>query len=245
MKAVILAGGKGTRLAPYTTVFPKPLLPVGGIPILETILRQLETHGFDEVVLACGYLSSLIRLYFDQNPISSRLRLRYHQESQPLGTAGALGSITDLGDEVLVMNGDLLTTLNFSELMRMHRTSDSDLTVTVVRKKVQVEMGVLDIDARDRIVKYTEKPALEFAGSAGIYAYSRRVLEMIERDRYLDVPDLVRRLIDGGHRVSAFRSEAFWLDMGNRDDYERADLEFNARREEFLAGPGNTGAGDP
>jgi NDP-mannose synthase len=240
MKAVILAGGKGTRLAPYTTVFPKPLLPVGGIPILETILRQLCAHGFDEVILACGYLSSLIRLYFDQNPISSSLSIRYHQEHQPLGTAGALGSIAELGDDFLVMNGDLLTTLNFANLMQTHRASGAALTVAVVTRKVQVEMGVLEIDAGDRIVEYTEKPTLEFAGSAGIYAYSSKARDLIEREKYLDLPDLVRRLIASGNHVGAYRSDAFWLDMGNRDDYERADQEFNSRREAFLGGPEST-----
>ena len=241
MKAVILAGGKGTRLAPYTTVFPKPLLPVGGIPILETILKQLKAHEFEEVILACGYLSSLIRLYFDQNPISFGLKIRYHQEHQPLGTAGALGSIPDLGENTLVMNGDLLTTLNFGDLMRVHRESEAHLTVAVVTKKVQVEMGVLTIDQDDRIAKYTEKPTLEFSGSAGIYAYNHKVLGLIERDKYLDVPDLVRCLIASGYRVSAYRSDAFWLDMGTREDYERAEQEFNSRREAFLAGPEHRG----
>jgi len=234
MKAVILAGGKGTRLAPYTTVFPKPLLPVGGVPILETILKQLARHGFTHVTLACGYLSSLMRAYFDQSPVSRQLVLEYHQESRPLGTAGALGSIGGLDDDVLVMNGDLLTTLDFADLMRAHRASGAQLTVAVVTKKVQLEMGVLTIDESNRIVEYSEKPVMEFSGSAGIYAYSRRAREMIAPNEYLDLPDLVTRLIRGGNGVYAYRSDAYWLDMGNRDDYERADEVFKARRDEFL-----------
>src|ERR1700752_1255490 len=113
-KAVIRAGGRGTRLAPYTTVLPKPLVPVGGVPILETVLRQLRHYGFREVVLAVGYLSPLIRAYFDNNPISNKLWLRYHQEQAPLGTAGALASVEDFDEPFLAMNGDLLTTLDYA-----------------------------------------------------------------------------------------------------------------------------------
>ena len=234
MKAVILAGGKGTRLAPYTTVFPKPLLPVGGVPILETILRQLKSHGFSEVVIACGYLASFIRLYFDQHPISKELKIRYHNETHPLGTAGAMGTIEGLGDDVLVMNGDLLTTLNYGELMRSHLEIGASLSVAVVTKQIKIEMGVLSINDDNRIVGYVEKPVQEFDGSAGIYAYNRRALDLIRANVYLDVPDLVKQLIDRGDVVHAYRTSAFWLDMGNRDDYEQADREFISRQHEFL-----------
>jgi NDP-sugar pyrophosphorylase family protein len=233
MKAVILAGGKGTRLAPYTTVFPKPLLPVGGIPILETIIRQLHRDGYDEVVIACGYLASFIRIYFDESPVSKMIRISYHQEQAPLGTAGALGTIGLDADAILVMNGDLLTTLNFRALMGFHIESKAAMTVAVVTRTIRVEMGVLTLDG-SQIIGYTEKPIHEYVGSAGIYIYSRKALSLIKPGEYLDVPTLVAQLIAAKERVVAYRSDSFWLDMGNRDDYERADQEFNARRSEFL-----------
>lgn len=235
MKAVILAGGKGTRLAPYTTVLPKPLVPVGGVPILETVLRQLRHHGFEEVVLAVGYLSTLIQAYLDQSPVSKMIKLRYHQEQVPLGTAGALGSIDGLGDEpFLAMNGDLLTTLNYSEMMRSHKKRGAALTIAVTERRFQVEVGVLGMDSTDKVISYDEKPIHRYPASMGIYVYSPRAREMIKPGMPLDVPTLVIKLIEAGETVIGYRSEAFWLDMGNRADYERASEAFERNRGEFL-----------
>jgi len=234
MKAVVLAGGKGTRLAPYTTVLPKPLVPVGGIPILETVLRQLRHHGFREVVLAVGYLSPLIRAYFDNNPITNKLWLRYHQEQAPLGTAGAIASIDDLDDSFLAMNGDLLTTLDYAAMMRFHRERGAALTVAVTERQLQVEVGVLQINSEDRIVGYDEKPTHRFQASMGIYVFSPRVREVMKPGVALDIPGLVLRLLEAGERVIGFRSDAFWLDMGNPADYERASEAFERNRKLFL-----------
>lgn len=234
MKAVILAGGRGTRLAPYTMVLPKPLVPVGGIPILETVLRQLRHCGFHEAVLAVGYLSPLIRAYFEQNPISQRMRLRYHQETEPLGTAGALASISELDEPFLVMNGDLLTTLDFADMMRHHREQDAMLTIAVTERKYQIEVGVLSVDADDRVVGYTEKPVHSFPASMGIYICSPRVQRYMEPGVALDIPTLVVRLIEAGEKVIGYRSEAFWLDMGNPSDYARASEAFERDRYLFL-----------
>jgi len=234
MKAVILAGGKGTRLAPYTTVLPKPLLPVGGVPILETVLRQLKYHGCTEVVLAVGYLAPLIRAYFDENPLSKELDIRYYQESEPLGTAGALPLIEGLDEPFLAMNGDILTTLNYSKLLQFHKDEDAALTVAVTQKQIQIELGVLDINDNGHIVGYDEKPVKLYPASMGIYIYSPKVLELMEKDVYLDIPSLVLKLIEMGERVSAYKSDSFWLDMGNRDDYERASAEFEQNRVAFL-----------
>lgn len=234
MKAVILAGGRGTRLAPYTMVLPKPLVPVGGIPILETVLRQLRHCGFHEAVLAVGYLSPLIRAYFEQNPISQRMRLRYHQETEPLGTAGALASIGELDEPFLVMNGDLLTTLDFADMMRHHREQDAMLTIAVTERKYQIEVGVLSLDAAGRVVGYTEKPMHSFPASMGIYICSPRVQRYMEPGVALDIPTLVVRLIEAGEKVIGYRSEAFWLDMGNPLDYARASEAFERDRYLFL-----------
>ncbi len=234
MKAVILAGGRGTRLAPYTTVLPKPLVPVGGIPILETVLRQLRYHGFHEAVLAVGYLSPLIRAYFEQNPISQRMRLRYHQEQEPLGTAGALASIGELDEPFLAMNGDLLTTLDFAEMMRHHIAQEAMLTIAVTERKYQIEVGVLSVDGDGRVVGYTEKPVHSFPASMGIYICSPRVQRYMEPGVALDIPSLVVRLIEAGEKVVGYRSEAFWLDMGNPSDYARASEAFERDRHLFL-----------
>ena len=234
MKAVILAGGKGTRLAPYTTVLPKPLVPVGGVPILETVLRQLRHHGFQEVVIAVGYLSSLIRAYMDQNAISSQIRLRYHQEQQPLGTAGPLATIEGLDEPFLAMNGDLLTTLDYAALMRFHRERGAMLTVAVTERRFQIEVGVLGMDQDDRVVSYSEKPVHSYPASMGIYVCSPGVRRFMEPGVPLDIPALVLMLIAAGEPVMAYRSEAFWLDMGNRADYERASEAFERDRALFL-----------
>ena len=234
MKAVILAGGKGTRLAPYTTVLPKPLVPVGGVPILETVLRQLHHHGFDEVVLAVGYLSSLIQAYFEQNPISKKLKIRYHHEQSALGTAGALASIEGLDEPFLAMNGDLLTTLDYSAMMRAHHAREATLTIAVTERRVQIEVGVLGMDADDRIVSYVEKPVHSFPASMGIYVCSPHMRQLMEPGVALDIPTLVLKLISAGEPVIGYRSDVFWLDMGNRTDYERASEAFEQNRALFL-----------
>ena len=185
-------------------------------------------------MLAVGYLAPLIRAYFDENPLSKELNIRYYQESEPLGTAGALPSIEGLDDHFLAMNGDILTTLDYSKLLQFHKDEDAALTVAVTQKRVQIELGVLDINDKGRIVGYDEKPVKLYPASMGIYVYSPRALALMEKDVYLDVPTLVLKLIDMGERVSAYTSDAFWLDMGNRDDYERASAEFEQNQAAFL-----------
>lgn len=235
LRAVVLAGGRGTRLAPYTTVLPKPLVPVGGVPILETVLRQLRFHGVHEAVLAVGYLSPLIRAYLDENPISSRMRIRYHQEREPLGTAGALASIAGLDDDFVAMNGDLLTTLDYADLVRAHRARGAALTIAVTERRVQVEVGVLEIGADDAVLGLAEKPVHVYQASMGIYAVSPRAQQrhMVPGEP-LDMPALAARLLAAGERVHAYRSGAFWLDMGNPSDYARASEAFERDRAAFL-----------
>lgn len=171
MKAVILAGGKGTRLRPYTSVLPKPLMPIGDLPILEIIMRRLEKAGVSEVVIAIGYLGSLIQTYLEQSPISKRMKIRYHLEDKPLGTAGAIGTIDGLDEPFFVMNGDLLSNIDFGAMMQRHMDADAALTVGVVSTEVQIQLGVLALDAGDQITGYDEKPTMSYAASMGIYVY--------------------------------------------------------------------------
>ena len=233
MKSVILTGGRGTRLSPYTTVLPKPLMPIGEVPILEIILRQLKHFGFSEAILACGYLAELIQAYLMNNGISKELRISYHREKEPLGTAGALSGIEGLDDTFLVMNGDILTSLDYSSLIRYHKTKKACLTVAITRKKIQIELGVLYLDSNNDILGYDEKPIKEYPASTGIYIYEPAVLNYIEKNKYLDFPNLVLRLIDAGERVVGFYADTFWLDVGNKDDYEKAVQAFEQNKLAF------------
>jgi NDP-sugar pyrophosphorylase family protein len=236
MRAVILAGGRGTRLAPYTTVFPKPLVPVGEIPIIEIILRQLQAQGIKRVTMAVGYLSELIRAYLDQRAsIFPSLTIDYVAELTPTGTAGALGSMPDLAEEpfFLVMNGDVLTTIDLSAMIEHHKRTKSDLTVASAARSVKIDLGVLELDG-DEIVGYREKPSLPYDVSMGIYLYSARAHAWIKRGEYLDFPDLILKMISAGQRVTAYQTDCMWLDIGRHDDYAMATETFEKNREAFL-----------
>jgi len=226
MKAVILTGGLGTRLAPYTAILPKPLLPIGRVPILLIILRQLKNFGFTDVTMACGYLSELIQAYLMNNPISKEINIHYHMEEKPLGTAGALGSIDNLDEPFLVMNGDVLTNLDYSKLIEHHQSKEAALTIAVTQKKVQLELGILLMDSDNRLTGYDEKPTKTYPASTGIYIYDPRALEYIQPNEYLDAPSLVLKLIENNEKVLGYSSDVFWLDMGNHGDHERAIQEF-------------------
>ncbi len=236
MRAVILAGGRGTRLAPYTTVFPKPLVPVGDLPIIEIILRQLQAQGIKQVTLAVGYLAELIRAYLDQRADAfPSLTIDYVSETSPTGTAGALGSISDLSDEpfFLVMNGDVLTTIDLSAMIEHHLATESDLTIASAARSVNIDLGVLEI-SDGRIVGYREKPSLPYDVSMGIYLYSTRAHAWIEQGKYLDFPDLILKMIDAGQRVTAYKTDCLWLDIGRHEDYAMATEIFEKNRAAFL-----------
>ncbi|MEQ8898599.1 MAG: sugar phosphate nucleotidyltransferase [Roseovarius sp.] len=235
MKAVILAGGKGLRMRPYTSVLPKPLLPIGEMPILEIILRRLEKAGVTDVVIAIGYLGSLIQTYLAQNPISNRMNITYHMEDEPLGTAGAIGGIDGLDEPFFVMNGDLLSTIDLKAMMQHHLDTGACLTVGVVSTEVQIQLGVLSLDAADNITGYDEKPKMSYAASMGIYVYSPLAKSLVEPGVHLDAPSLVLRLIERGKKVSGFTAPCRWIDIGNPGEYERAQQEFEQDPDAFLA----------
>jgi len=232
MKAVILAGGKGSRLAPYTMVLPKPLMPIGDMPILEIVLKQLKADGFDHVVIAVGHLAALIKTYFGDGS-QLGLQIDYALEDTPLGTAGPLGTIDGLDETFVVMNGDILTDLNFADLVDEHRRRGAKLTVATYRRTVKIDFGVLKTDA-DAVTEYIEKPSLDYVVSMGIYAMEPAVREHIKRGEYLDVPDLVRLLLARGERVGAYHFEGRWLDIGRPDDFVEAQSRFEEHRDEFL-----------
>jgi len=234
MKAVILAGGKGLRLRPYTSVLPKPLMPIGEMPIIEILLRRLEKAGVTDVVIAIGYLGSLIQAYLAQSAISERLNISYHLEDTPLGTAGAIGGMEGLTEPFFVLNGDLLSNIDFRAMMQHHLDTKSCLTVGVVSTEVQIQLGVLSLDAGCNITGYDEKPTMSYAASMGIYVYSPLARSLIEPGVRLDAPSLVLRLIEEGRKVTGYTAPCRWIDIGNPGEYERAQQEFEADPEIFL-----------
>jgi NDP-sugar pyrophosphorylase family protein len=235
MRAVILAGGKGKRLAPYTTVFPKPLMPIGDMPILEVVLRQLKHHGCDDVTLAVGHLPELLMAFFGDGS-KWGMTVRYSREEQPLGTAGPLALISGLHETFLVMNGDVLCDINYSELVAYHKRQGAMATVASYVRTVHIDFGVLETDAEQFITEYREKPSLTYQVSMGIYVFEPEVLRYIEPGRYFDFPDLVKLLIGKGHKVAAYPFSGYWLDIGRPDDYERAVNEFEQQKHLFLPG---------
>lgn len=231
MKAVILAGGLGTRLRPYTTVIPKPLVPVGGRPVLEHIIMSLHHNGVRKIDLCVSHLGGLIRLYLTQADLPKDLELAFHWEDEPLGTAGALRTVPGLDGPFIAMNGDVLTTMNYAALMRQHESSDAALTIAMHRKNVSIDLGV--IESSDGIVTgYVEKPTLHYDVSMGIYAYAARAVRHLP-DGPCQFPDLVARLLDAGERVDTFESDAEWYDIGTMAEYERASQEFERAPEKF------------
>jgi NDP-sugar pyrophosphorylase family protein len=236
MRAIILAGGKGTRLAPYTTVFPKPLMPIGEMPILEIVIRQLVRHGFSDLTLAVGYLAELLMAYCGDGSRFG-VRLDYSKEEQPLGTAGPVSLIPNLEETFLVMNGDLLTTIDYSAMLAYHRERGAIATLASHRREVKIDLGV--IESEDGWVKdYIEKPTYYYAVSTGIYIFEPQVLKYVVKGQRLDLPELVLRLVRAGQKVNIYDFNGYWLDIGRHDDYETAVQEFSTHRDEFL--PSNT-----
>jgi NDP-mannose synthase len=225
MRAVILAGGLGTRLRPYTTIIPKPLVPVGERPVLEHIIRSLERCGADRVDLCVSHLGQLIHLYLSQAELPEGLDVRFHWEERPLGTAGALRAVPDLGGTFIAMNGDILTTLSYRSLVEFHLEREAALTIAMRSARVDIDLGV--IETRDHFVTgYREKPSLQYDVSMGIYVYDARALAHLPAGQ-CQFPELVLRLVDAGERVAAFRADDVdWFDIGTIEEHERAAQEF-------------------
>lgn len=234
MKAVILAGGKGRRLAPYTTVLPKPLMPIDNIPILEVVVQQLKHAGFNEITMAVGYLAELLMAYFGDGR-NFGLSIRYSREEHPLGTAGPLSLVKGLDDEpFLVMNGDLLTTLDYRSMWACHGENEAIATLATFQRDVKIDLGVIETDDQGLVQEYVEKPVYHYTVSTGIYIFDPAILEYIPNNKKMDLPDLIRQLIASGQRVSTYALEGYWLDIGRYDDYTQASKIFEQNRTKFL-----------
>jgi NDP-sugar pyrophosphorylase family protein len=233
MKAVVLAGGKGTRLAPYTKVLPKPLMPIGDMPILEVLLRQMKAAGIHKVILTVGHLSELLRAFF-QDGRQLGMEIDYSYEQCPLGTAGPLALIDGLEDTFLVANGDVLTTLPLRDLINFHCEQHATATIAVHHRQVKVDLGVIQWDSAARLNGYIEKPTYDYCVSMGIYIFEPHVITYIPRGEYLDFPDLVKKMIAAGEKVVGYEYDGYWQDLGRPDDYERAADDFEKMRSQFL-----------
>ena len=226
MKAVVLAGGRGARLAPYTKILPKPLMPIGDMPILEVLLRQMKRSGIDEVVLTVGHLAQLIQTFF-QDGSRFGLHICYSFEDHPLGTAGPLSLVDGLVETFLVMNGDVLTTLDFCDLVNYHRSHEAIATIAAYDRQVRIDFGVIQSNHDHEIVGYIEKPTYDFYVSMGVYIFEPRVLSYIPHDEYLDLPNLVLKMIGAGERVLSYPFQGYWMDLGRLSDYEQAVKDFD------------------
>ena len=232
IKAVLLAGGKGTRLRPLTAVFPKPLVPVGHKPIIEVLLAKLKNAGLTDVTISTGYLAELVMALCGDGA-KFGLNIDYTKEEKPLGTAGPLGLIEDLPDDFVVMNGDLLTTLNFPKMIAYHREQQSDVTIGIFRREVKIDFGV--VDTEDGVFKgFREKPTFNYDVSMGFNILSNRVLKYVKKNEYLDMPDLILKVHEDGGKVNCYREDCYWLDIGRMDDYEQAQKDFEQNEALFL-----------
>ncbi|SEO70813.1 Nucleotidyl transferase [Propionispora vibrioides] len=237
MDAIILAGGKGTRLAPYSTVFPKPLVPLGNKPIIDIIIQQLDYYGFDRIIISLGYLGELIEAYYNAT-IKGRVRanIEFVRESEPLGTVGALSLVKNLTDPFIVINGDTLTTLNYKNLMEFHRVNQGLITVASNKKKVKIDSGVINLNSNMQIEKITEKPTMDYLVSIGVNVFQPEVLKYIPTGKRLDFPDLIQQLLQENQKIVGFVSEDYWLDLGTHADYGKAQEEFEVMKSKLLPG---------
>lgn len=233
VKAVVLAGGKGARLAPYTRIIPKPMMPIGDKAILEVMLHQMRRAGIHEVILTVGHLAGLMRAFF-QDGSQLGLNICYSLEDHPLGTAGPLGLIDGLDETFMVCNGDVLTTLDMRDLMDFHKQNMGVATIASHMRQVHIDLGVIQTNGDHSIVGYQEKPIIDYLVSMGIYIFEPEVLKYIPRGQYLDFPDLIKILVADNKKVMAYPFDGYWEDLGRPDDYEQANADFEQMRSQFL-----------
>lgn len=235
MQVIILAGGKGTRLMPYTATVPKPLMPVGDMPILEILVRQLKDHGATSIIMAVGHLHHMIEAYFKDGR-DYDLQIKYSLEKQALGTAGPLGLLMgELENDFLVLNGDLLTTINFKQLFERHLSEKAAATIATFPRTVYVDFGVVEVDENFCLSNFKEKPSLKYMVSMGINVFKKRaVQDLIKKEAYLDIPDLMMSLKNDNQKVYCYQEDCKWLDIGRIDDYNLASEVFENEKSEYL-----------
>ena len=230
---MILAGGRGTRLRPYTVVLPKPLMPIGDYPVLEVIIRQLAEHGFSQVTMAVNHQANLIQAFF-RDGSQWGINIDYSLESEPLSTIGPVALIQDLPDNFLLMNGDVLTDLDFRTFLDHHINNQQLFTVSAARRIETIDYGVLHVNALGHLERFQEKPTTEHLVSMGVYGVSRRLFDRVPVGRKYGFDDLMYDLIEAGSTVNVEVHDGYWLDIGRPDDYARAIEEFERCPERFI-----------
>lgn len=220
-RAIILAGGKGTRLRPYTISLPKPLVPLGDKPILEWIIVQLKVHGYTHVTITLNHMAEMIKAFF-QDGSKWGLKIDYTIEEKPLSTMGPLTLVKDLPDNFLVMNGDVLTDLNFSTFFEEHKENKAIFTIASHRRVEKIDYGLLHHDENNKLTAFEEKPDYDFLVSMGVYMLNRSVVEYIPEDTFFGFDHLMYKLLEIKQPAKIFEFDGFWLDIGRPSDYEMA-----------------------
>ncbi len=232
-RAIILAGGKGTRLKPYTIVLPKPLVPIGELPILEIVLRQLKQQGFTHITIAVNHMAELIMAFFGDGS-KWGIKIDYSVEDKPLSTMGPLKLIKDLPENFLVMNGDILTDLKYSQFFDQHVKQNHLFSISSFTRKDKSEYGILETNEKNTLTAFKEKPESTFEVSMGIYALNRRVLEFIPEDTFFGFDHLMYALIDNKKEVAVVNHDGIWLDIGRPIDFQNAIDLFEKDGNKFL-----------
>jgi NDP-sugar pyrophosphorylase family protein len=232
-RAIILAGGKGTRLRPYTVVLPKPLMPVGEYPILEVVIRQLVGHGFSHITIAVNHQAELIKAFFGSGE-KWNVKIDYSLEDQPLGTMGPLKLISDLPEHFLVMNGDVLTDLNYSDFYNDHCTGERLFTISAFAREHKIDYGVLTSDDNGNLIGFLEKPTNLYNVSMGVYMVSRNILKYIPFNKPYGFDSLMLDLLKDQEKVNVRSFSGYWLDIGRPDDYMQAIEEFGSMKSKFI-----------
>lgn len=231
--AVILAGGLGTRLRPYTIALPKPLVPIGKYPILEIVIRQLSECGFTRIIFAVNHQADLIKAYFG-NGEKWNVNIEYSLEKKRLGTMGPLTQISSLPNHFIVMNGDVLTDLKFDSFLESHINSESIFTISGYSRIQSVDYGILHFDSNNWLEGFEEKPNLEYTVSMGVYAVSKRVIDYIPKDTYYGFDSLMLDLLKHKEKIKVKMYDGYWLDIGRPSDYEKAIEDFGNNEEGFF-----------
>jgi len=234
MRAVILAGGKGTRLMPYTTVIPKPMVPLGNMAIMEIVIKQLVHYGYADITVSVNHMAQLIMAYFGDG---SRwgAAIDYSMEDKPLSTIGPLKLMDDLPEHFLVMNGDVLTDIDYRALFETHVASGANATIATYERDVNIDFGVLGFDAdTGRVVEFVEKPTEHFSVSMGVYVFSRRILDTVPDNVAYGFDNFMIDSISRGDDVRAFPFKGYWLDIGRPEDYDMANRKFAELRSVIL-----------
>ena len=222
MKAVLLAGGKGRRLKPFTTTIPKPLFPIGEKPILQVIIEQLKNFGVDEYIISLGYLGQLIKAFLG-NGEKYNTEISYVSEEIPLGTAGAISLLPKLDDDYIFMNGDILSTIDYNDAYEKHKKSNALMTICTFEKTTKSSLGVLELNINGEVENYLEKPELKQIVSSGIYILNPKIKDYIPQNKFFDIPDLVKSLIVKKEKINTYKIEGEWFDIGTPADLEKAE----------------------